>query len=152
MKTFKEIRENNSKFKATNPTKDVSGYPEAKDIVGKIIKFKDIDGAGAGVGTTRLAKGKAEKNANRDGVIQVIKKHKVKGFRFGGDFMKKEVAKNKNLEYPTSLAKKTGLVKSVGDYDASKFLLDVIEKSAKAETKGKEYLNTDDVTMHFIEI
>ena len=42
MKTFREIRENNSKFKATNPTKDVSGYPEAKGIVGKIIKFRDI--------------------------------------------------------------------------------------------------------------
>ena len=100
MKTFREIRENNSKFKATNPTKDVSGYPEAKGIVDKIIKFRDIEGAGVGVGTTMLMKGKLEKNPNRDGVIKVIKKHKVKGFRFGGDFMRKEVAKNKNLEYP----------------------------------------------------
>ena len=150
MKTFKQIRE--SKFKATNPTKDVSGYPEAKGIVDKIIKFRDIDGAGVGVGTTRLVKGKIEKNPNRDGVIKVIKKHKVKGFRFGGDFMRKEVAKNKNLEYPDRLAKETGLVKSVGNYDASKFLLDVINKSAKAETKGKEYLNTNNVFMHFIEI
>ena len=62
MKTFKQIRE--FKFKATNPTKDVSGYPEAKGIVDKIIKFRDIEGAGVGVGTTMLSKGKIEKNPN----------------------------------------------------------------------------------------
>ena len=152
MKSFKELRENNTKFKSSNPTKDVAGYPEAKGVVGKIIKFSDRDGRGVGIGTTILDNGKPATNGSRDEVIKVIKKHDIKGFRFGGDFMRKEVNANKNLEYPTSLAKKTGLVKSIDGYNASKFLLDVIKKFPKTETKGKEYVDYDNVMIHFIEV
>lgn len=147
MKTFKQFKEGVLKFKATNPTKSTAGYPEAEGIVGKIIKFSDIiHGGGVSIESEILFRGETIKNESKDELIKIIKKNKVKGFRFQGDFMTKEVQENKNLEYPNNLAKETGLVKSVGDYDASKFLLDVIKKFEKVEGKERRVL------IHFIEV